>query len=129
MSIGSVAFTVVPSKAASTVEKRLSQVNLRQIDLRGASLGDSLKFLGEYTQQLDPKGDAIDFVVVQPRSQSRQKPTDPFSAPSGGRRTREARVNLQLRDVSAFVTLKLMMAQTGATYKISGNTVTIYPKS
>lgn len=130
VTIGSTTFTVVQENSGGSVaEKTLSKVMLPEVLFRGAALADSVKLLDLQTKQLAPKGEVVNFVVVQPKRESQQKTSDPFASPPRARTKREPRVNLELRDVSVLAALKMVMEQTGATYKISGNTVTVYPKN
>ena len=126
VTIGTTTFTVVQKKTAggSAVEKKLGEIKIPQVELRGAALQDAVQFLKMQTRMLDPKKTGVNFVVAKSQS-PKNKPSDPFGDFGGGM---GPMVTLSMKNVSALQVLKSLMDQTGYGYKTSGNTVTIIPK-
>jgi len=118
-------FTVV-KKGKSALGKKLNAMEIPHIELRSAALEDAIDYLKMQTEALDPEDTGVNFVIVKPKP-PKKKSSDGFGGFDHDFGS-TPRVTLSLKKVSALQVLKSLMEQTGATYKTSGNTVTIYLK-
>lgn len=133
--LGKTTFTVENKKPElSEAEQYLADLIIPRIAFMNASTKDVLFYLQMNMREMNPKTKQVNFVFMPPASKPKKpgqpnRTNDPFpdGFGMGIAHQNSPKITMDLNNVSTLQALKIIMEQSGCTYKVDGLVIIVFP--